>query len=130
MIADADYFTESEIAALESVEMYMPAGSPVYSDHRVMRYYPSSKGYMNYGMMYLSFKKGGDRLYSERVGASGMAEYVIMRDWRYEESGLSSVASSGDNVRIYPSVESTGMFSENVFVMGEIYSCGGVRMIH
>jgi len=130
MIADTDYFTESEIAALENVEMYVPAGSSVYTDHSVMRYYPGSKGYLNYDMMYISFKKGGDKLYSERVGASGMAEYVIMRDWRYEESGLSCVDSSGDAVGVYPSIESTFVFSENVFQMGEIYSCGTVRVIH
>ena len=130
MIADTDYFIESEISALESVGMYVPAGSSVYTDHSVMRYYPGSKGYLNYDMMYISFKKGGDKLYSERVGASGMAEYVIVRDWRYGETGLSYVGSSGDTVRICPSSESTGVFSENVFVMGEVYSSGSVRMIH
>lgn len=130
MIADTDYFTESEIAALETVEMYVPAGSSVYSDYRVMRYYPSSKGYLNYDMTYLSFKKGGDKLYSERVGASGMAEYVIMRDWRYEESGLSCVDSSGDTVKIYPNDVSLVIFSENTFVMNGVYSNNGVVLLH
>lgn len=130
MIANTDYFIESEISALENVEMYVPAGLSVYSDHKVMRYYPGSKGYMNYDMTYLSFKKGGDKLYSEQVSVPTKAEYVIVRDWRYGETGLSYVGSSGDTVRIYPSSESTGVFSENVFLMGEVYSSGSVRMIH
>lgn len=129
-IADTDYFTESEIAALESAEMYVPAGSSVYSDHRVMRYYPSSKGYLDYDMTYLSFKKGGDKLYSEVVDISNLAEYVIVRDGRYEDGGLYYVDSSGDTVKIYPNDVSLVIFSENTFVMNGVYSNNGVVLLH
>ena len=130
MIADTEYFIESEITALESLEMYVPSGSSVYTDHSVMRYYPGSKGYLNYDMMYFSFKKGMDKLYSEIMDISSKAEYVVIRDWRYEETGFSCVDSSGDSVRIYPSCETTTTLSKNVFVMSEIYSCVSVRMVH
>lgn len=79
MIASDDYFTESEIAALKSVEVYVPAVSSVYIDHKVMRYYPSSKGYPDYDMTYISFKKGGDELYSGTVNIPIKVEYVIVR---------------------------------------------------
>ena len=130
MIASDAYFTESEIAALETVEMYVPAGSSVYGDHKVIRYYPSSKRYLNYDMTYYSFKRGGDKLYSEVVDISNLAEYVIVRDGRYEDGGLYYVDSSGDTVKIYPNDVSLVIFSENTFVMNGVYSNNGVVLLH
>ena len=130
VIADTDYFTENEMTALESLEQYIPTGSAIYTDHSVMRYYPGSKGFSNYDMTYFFFKNGGDKLHSEVVNIPSMVEYVIVRDGRYEQTGLYYKDSSGKTVKIYPTEENTAILSENIAVMNEVYSCSDVRLIH
>ncbi|MBE6506818.1 MAG: hypothetical protein E7Z72_02675 [Methanocorpusculum parvum] len=130
MIADTDYFTETEMVALNSLEEYIPAGSSIYTDQPVMRYYPGSKGYLNYDMAYFSFKNGGDKLYSENVDVPHLVEYVIVRDDRYELSGLWYADSNGKSVRITPTDENTLVLFENVVMMAKVYSSESIWVVH
>ena len=125
MIASDEYFTESEIAALETVEMYVPAGSSVYCDERVTRYMPNSQKYLNYGMAYFSFINEGDKLYSEILGSPLEDWYGVVREFRYVKSGLKYIDSTRDIIMVYPTKEKWAILSGNSYVLDLFYTNGG-----
>lgn len=128
MIADTDYFTESEIAALESVEMYVPFSSLMYLDVKVMRYYPLSSAYSAYGMTYFIAKDQGNSMYQKKIDIKEHVQYIFVRDGQYAKKSL-VYWDSGISVTIYPTAENTHMFEMNIFPMNTAYSNGFNRLL-
>ena len=130
MIADTNYFTESEIATLDVFEVYVPAGSSIYCDQRVTRYIPYSQKYLNYGMTYFSFVNEGDRLYSEILDKPQEGWYSIVRELRYVNSGLKYIDSTKDIIMVYPTKEGEAILSGNSYVLDLFYTNGGNYIIN
>ena len=129
MIADTDYFTESELTALAAIKLYVPSSSSFYSDEKVTNYYPRTDGYSKYGMTFFIFKNSGNMMYQKEINIQEHVQYVFVRDGQYAKKNL-YYKDSGGRVAVYPTAENTQMFNTNSFSLNAVYSNGLNILLH
>ena len=126
VIADTNYFTETEYSSFTIISEYIPMGSTAYTDNPTERNFPYSKEFLRYNMPYISLKDGGDMLFVDDNSVRETVEYVILRKDRFMKSGLQFIDKAGKSNMIYPTSENKHIITKNLYPSESVYTNGGV----
>lgn len=129
------YFTESEIAMFDYVEMNVSPGSGIHTDYAATRYFTTSQKMQSVGKPYYTFPAGTLELFTDDSSVLNQNSYLIFREDDYLTRGFSVTMYGGNNVGkdatfLKYDNNDYARIVKNMYPLSAIYSMGNAAIFY